>query len=179
MGSFLHDFRDGNGLVLSRRHKNGNGIVADTAKVSDDCVVAPRAEVGGNAIVINGCKILDRVRVYGNAYVSNGVTLEDEVEVCGSAEVKYDVALFGKARVSVPPKVILGFDHKVIITDEHITMYCHMFDKEQWQRAAPIIRVNGYPTKTANRIHRIVSEIAEVHFSLFLEESEEDEIRDS
>jgi hypothetical protein len=179
METFLHDFKDGKGLVLSRRHKNGGGIVAESATVSDDCIVAPRAEVGGNAMVLNGCKVLDQARVYGNAYVSNGVTLEDEVEVYGSAEVKYDIVLFGKSRVSVPPKVVLGFDHKLIITDEHITMGCHMFDKEQWQRAAPIIRVNGYPTKTANRIHRIISEISEVHFNLFLEESEEDEIRDS
>lgn len=173
METFLHDFRDGNGLVLSHRHKNGGGIVANTATVSDDSIIAPRAEVGGNATVMNGCKILDRVRVYGNSYVSNGVTLEDDVEVFGTAEVKYEVVLFGKAKVSVPPKVILGFDHKVIITDEHITMDCHMFDKEQWKRAAPIIRVNGYPTKTTNRIHEIVSNIAEVHFSLFLEEDSE------
>jgi carbonic anhydrase/acetyltransferase-like protein (isoleucine patch superfamily) len=179
METFLHDFRDGKGLVLSHRHKNGGGIVADSAMVSDDCIVAPRAEVGGNAMVLNGCKVLDQVRVYGNAYVSNGVTLEDNVEVYGTAEVKYEIVLFGDAKVSVPPKVILGFDHKVIITDEHITMDCHMFDREQWKRAAPIIRVNGYPTKTANRIHEIVSNIAEVHFNLFLEESEENEIRDS
>ena len=179
METFLHDFRDGSGLVLSHRHENGGGIVADTAQVSADSIVGPKAEVGGNAMVINGCKILDHARVYGSAYVSNGVTLEDDVEVYGTAEVKYEVVLFGNARVSVPPKVVLGFDHKLIITDEHITMDCHMFDKEQWQRAAPIIKVNGYPTKTANRIHKIVSDIAEVHFSLFLEESEENEIRNS
>jgi carbonic anhydrase/acetyltransferase-like protein (isoleucine patch superfamily) len=179
METFLHDFKDEKGLVLSHRHKNGGGIVSESATVSEDCVVSPRAEVGGNAMVLNGCKVLDRARVYGNAYVSNGVTLEDNVEVYGTAEVKYEVVLFGDAKVSVPPKVILGFDHKVIVTDEHITMDCHMFDREQWKRAAPIIRVNGYPTKTANRIHKIVSDIAEVHFSLFLEESEENEIRDS
>lgn len=178
METFFHDFRDGNGLVLASRHKNGGGIVADTATVSEDSIVAPKAEVGGSAIVLNGCKILDRARVYGNAYVSNGVVLEDDTEVFGTAEVKYDVALFGNNKVSVSPKVILGFDHKVIITDSHITMDCHMFDKEQWKRAAPIIRVNGYPTKTANRIHQIVNDIAEVHFNLFLEESFEDEIRD-
>jgi NDP-sugar pyrophosphorylase family protein len=178
METFLHDFRDGNGLVPSHHHKNGGGIVADTATVSDDSIVSPQAEVGGNAMVMNGSKILDYVRVYGNAYISDGATLEDEVEVCGTAEVKYGIVIFGKAKVSVPPKVVLGFDHKVIITDEHITMDCHMFDKEQWKRAAPIIRVNGYPTKTANRIHEIVSSIAEVHFNLFLEESQDHEIRD-
>lgn len=179
METFLHDFKDGNGLVLAHRHVNGRGIVANTAYVSEDSIVSQNAEVGGKSVVVNGCKILDRARVYGNAFVANGVTLEDEVEVFGTAEVKYEIVLFGKAKASVPPKVILGFDHKVIITDEHITMDCHMFDREQWKRAAPIIRVNGYPTKTANRIHRIVSDIAEVHFNLFLDESDDDEIRGS
>jgi hypothetical protein len=177
METFLHDFRDGNGPVPSHHHKNGGGIVANTATVSDDSIVDPQAEVGGNAMVMNGSKILNRVRVYGNAYISDGVTLEDDVEVYGKAEVRYGIVIFEKAKVSVPPKVVLGFDHKVIITDEHITMGCHMFDKEQWKRAAPIIRVNGYPTKTANRIHEIVSSIAEVHFNLFIEESEDHEVR--
>jgi hypothetical protein len=177
MDKLLHDFRDGNGPVPAHRHKNGGGMVADTATVSDDSTVGFYAEVGGNAIVVNGCKVLDRSRVYGNAFVSNGVTLEDNTEAFGTAELKYEIVLFGNNKVSVPPKVILGFDHKVIITDEHITMDCHMFDKEQWKRAAPIIRVNGYPTKTANRIHRIVSDICEVHFNLFLEEGDDDEIR--
>lgn len=178
METFLHDFRDGKGPVPSHHHKNGGGIVANTATVSDDSIVDPQAEVGGNAMVMNGSKILNRVRVYGNAYISDGVTLEDDVEVYGKAEVRYGIVIFEKAKVSVPPKVVLGFDHKVIITDEHITMGCHMFDKEQWKRAAPIIRVNGYPTKTANRIHEIVSSIAEVHFNLFIEESEDHEVRD-
>ncbi len=177
METFLHDFRDGNGPVPSHHHKNGGGIVANTATVSDDSIVDPQAEVDGNAMVMNGSKILNRVRVYGNAYISDGVTLEDDVEVYGKAEVRYGIVIFEKAKVSVPPKVVLGFDHKVIITDEHITMGCHMFDKEQWKRAAPIIRVNGYPTKTANRIHEIVSSIAEVHFNLFIEESEDHEVR--
>jgi hypothetical protein len=173
METFLHDFRDGNGLVLSHRHKNGSGIVANTASVSDDSVVAPRAEVGGNSMVMNGSKILDRARVYGNAYVSDGVTLEDDVEVFGTAEVKHKLVVFGNAKISVPPKVILGFDHVVIITDQHVFLGCHCFDIEQWKKAPPIIKVNGYPTKTAINIHRIVTDVAEIHFSLFLKEDKE------
>lgn len=176
MDTFLHDFQDGLGAVASVRHKNGGGIVASTAQVSDDTIVAPRACVGGNAIVSNGCKILDNVRVYGNAFVTDGVTLEDEVEVFGTAEIKYKLVIFGNAKVSVPPKVVLGFDHPVIVTDNHIFLGCHCFDIDGWKKAAPIIKVNGYPTKTAYNIHRIVSDIADVHFNLFLKE--DDEVRD-
>lgn len=177
METFLHDFEDGHGLVLSHRHANGGGIVANSAQVSDDCIVAPKCQVGGNAMVTNGCKILDRAKVYGNAFVSDEVTLEDNVEVFGTADVRHKLVIFGDAKISVPPKVILGFDHPVIVTDKHVFLGCHCFDMEQWKKAPPIIKVNGYPTKTAFNIHRIVTDIAEVHFSLFLEE--DDEIRDS
>lgn len=170
---FLHDFEDGNGLVLSHLHKNGFGIVANTAHVDDDCVVAPNACVGGNAMVVEKSKILDKVRVLGNAHISGKSVLEDEVEVSGTAEIKYGTVLFGNAKVSIPPKVILGFDHPVIITDNHIFLGCHCFDIEQWERAAPIIKVNGYPTKTANHIHSVISEIADAHFNIFIKESDE------
>jgi hypothetical protein len=172
MNSFFHNFLDGNGPVPARIHSNGGGIVADTATVSDDSVVGPQAVVYGNAIVMNKCKIIDDSKVYGTAFVSNEVVLEDRVEVFGTAEVKNGLVLFGDCKVSVPPKVVLGFDHPVIVTDSHIFLGCHCFDVEQWKKAPPIIKVNGYPTKTANNIHRIVTDIADLHFNLFL--SEED-----
>jgi carbonic anhydrase/acetyltransferase-like protein (isoleucine patch superfamily) len=143
------------------------------ASVSDDTLVGPRAEVGGQAIINNKCKIVDNARVYGNAYIADSVVLEDNVQVFGTAEVKNGLVIFGDARVSVPPKVILGFDHPVIITDEHVFLGCHCFDMEQWKKAPPIIKVNGYPTKTAYNIHRIVTDIADVHFSLFIKEKDE------
>lgn len=175
METFLHDFKDGNGLVLSHRHKNGGGIVASTAEVSDDSIVAPNAQVGGKAMVLNKCKILDNAKVIGNAYVSDGVVLEDYVEVSGSAEVKYGVVLFGDAKVSVPPKLVIGFEHPVIITDTHIFMGCHCFDIEEWKRAAPIIKVNGYTTKMANYIHSVLNGLVNIHFDRY---KDDDEIRD-
>lgn len=170
---FLHDFKDGNGLVLSHHHKNGGGIVANSAHVDDSCIIAPTAVVGGNAMVVENCKILDKVRVLGNAHISGKVTLEDNIEINGTAELKYDTVLFGDAKVTITPKVVLGFDHPVIITDSHIFLGCHCFDMEQWDKAAPIIKVNGYPTKTANNIHRIVSLVADIHFNLFIKEDDE------
>lgn len=172
MSSFLHDFEDGEGPVSAHFHLNGGGIVADTATVSSDSIVSPNASVGGRAMVLNKTKILDHSRVYGNAYVANEVSIEDRVRVFGTAEVKNGLVLFGDCVVSVPPKVILGFDHPVIITDSHIFLGCHCFDVEQWKKAPPIMKVNGYPTKTANNIHRILSDITEIHFNLFLKEDE-------
>lgn len=173
MDSFLHDFNDGNGLVPSHYHPNGGGIVAKTATVSEDSMVGPDAQVGGHAMVIDNCKILDEVKVFGNAYICNKVTLEGKVEASGSAEIKNDLVLFGEAKVSVPPKVVLGFDHPLIITDSHIFLGCHCFSVEQWKKARPIIKVNGYPTKTTKYLHKLISEVADLHFNLFIKETDE------
>ena len=173
MDGFLHDFGDGQGLVLSHYHKNGGGIVASTATVSEDSIVEPNAQVGGFAMVINECKVLEQSKVFGNAYLYNKVTLEGTVEVSGTAELKNELVLFGSAKVSVPPKIVLGFDHPVIITDSHIFLGCHCFNTEQWKKAKPIIKVNGYPTKTTKHIHKIISDIAGLHFNLFSKEPDE------
>jgi NDP-sugar pyrophosphorylase family protein len=173
MADFMHDF--GEGEVLSHRHPNGGGIVANTTKVSHDSFVGEDAVVYGNAVVVNRCSIKNRVKVYGNAVISNAVSLEDDVEVFGNSEVKGGVIVFGPSKISVSPKIVLGFDHPVIITDDHIILGCHSFTHSDWkEKALAIIRVNGYPSKTTKQIHRLVSDLASIHFSLFSQEDIDD-----
>jgi len=64
------------------RHKNGNGLVQDTATVEDGCFVGEDACVYGNA------------RVYGNAWVYG------DAQVYGDARVSGDALVYGNARVS-------------------------------------------------------------------------------
>jgi len=172
MSDFMHDFGDGE--VLAHRHPNGGGIVANTAKVSNDSFVGEGAVVYENAVVVNRSKITGNVKVHGSA-ICNNVVLEDDVEVFGSAEVKGGVIIFGPSKISVSPKVVLGFDHPVIITDDHVIIGCHSFTHSDWkERALAIIRVNGYPSKTTKQIHRLVTELTSIHFSLFSQEDIDD-----
>lgn len=171
MDIFLHDFEDGNGLVSARKHKNGGGIVADTVTISEDCYVGKDCLVYGNAIIKNGCKLSGNVRVYDYAMVMNGVQLEDDVEVFGNAQVKHGVTIFGDSKMSVSPKVVSGFEHDIIITDNRVIVGCHSFEINDFrEHAAAIIKVNGYPTKSAFRIHKIISEIYDLHFDVFSQE---------
>jgi carbonic anhydrase/acetyltransferase-like protein (isoleucine patch superfamily) len=173
MDDFMYDF--GEGEVLSHHHKNGGGIVANSATVSDDCFVDVSARVYGSAVVKNRCFIRDDARVHGQAFICNDVVLEGSVDVSGTAEIKGGTLIFGDAKITVSPKIISGFDHPIVVTDDRIIVGCHSFTIEDWkEKALAIIRVNGYPTKTTKRIHSLITEISSIHFTLFSQEDIDD-----
>ena len=73
--SETYDFNNGNGPVPAHRHSNGEGWVADTAKVDASAYVGPFALVFGNAQVCSGACVFGKVEVYGDA------------KICGDAMV--------------------------------------------------------------------------------------------
>lgn len=73
--SETYDFDNGNGPVPAHRHSNGEGWVADTAKVDASAYVGPFALVFGNAQVCSGACVFGKVEVYGDA------------KICGDAMV--------------------------------------------------------------------------------------------
>jgi carbonic anhydrase/acetyltransferase-like protein (isoleucine patch superfamily) len=170
MNEFMYDF--GQGEVLAKRHPNGGGIVAKTAKVSNDSFVGSDAVVYDSAIVMNQSSIEGNARIHGNAFVANGAKIKNDVEIFGSAEVNAPIVIFGNSKISITPKIVLGFDHPVIITDDHILMGCHSFTHEEWkEKALAIIRVNGYPSKTARQIHKFTTDLMSIHLNLFSHEN--------
>jgi NDP-sugar pyrophosphorylase family protein len=173
MTDFMYDF--GEGEVLSHYHPNGGGIIANTARVSNDSFVNKDATVCGNAIVSNRCHVNDRVKIRDNVFVCNDVVLEGDVEVFGNSEIKGGIIIFGHSKISITPKIVLGFDHPVVITDDHIILGCHSFTHKDWkEKALVIIRVNGYPSKTAKQIHHLVTDLTAIHLKLFSQEDIDD-----
>lgn len=73
--SETYDFNNGKGPVPAHRHSNGEGWVADTAKVDASAYVGPFALVFGNAQVCSGACVFGKVEVYGDA------------KICGDAMV--------------------------------------------------------------------------------------------
>lgn len=73
--SETYDFDNGNGPVPAHRHSNGEGWVADTAKVDASAYVGPFALVFGNAQVCSGACVFGKVEVYGDG------------KICGDAMV--------------------------------------------------------------------------------------------
>ena len=76
--SETYDFDNGNGPVPAHRHSNGEGWVADTAKVDASAYIGPFALVFGNAQVCSGACVFGKVEVYGDA------------KICGDAQVYGD-----------------------------------------------------------------------------------------
>lgn len=94
-----HDFKDGRGRVFAHRHVNGNGWVADTAKVADAAFVGKWAQVYHNAAVEGRVSVLDRAHVCGNAVVRDNARVRQNAVVSGRAHVSDDSQLWGNSRV--------------------------------------------------------------------------------
>lgn len=94
-----HDFKDGRGRVFAHRHVNGNGWVADTAKVADSVMVSKWAQVYHNATVEGRVRVRDRAHVCGNATVRDNVQLRQHAVIGGRAHVSDDCQLWANARV--------------------------------------------------------------------------------
>lgn len=93
-----HDFKDGLGRVFAHRHVNGNGWVADTAKVADSVVVSKFAQVYHHAIVEGRGEIRDRAHVCGNAHLTGNVRLRQNAVVTGRARITDECQFWGSSR---------------------------------------------------------------------------------
>jgi carbonic anhydrase/acetyltransferase-like protein (isoleucine patch superfamily) len=95
----LHDFEDGNGLVLAHQHPKGRGWVADTATVEEMAYVDLGAKVYGDARVWSNAYVSGEARVYGNTQVFGNATICDNARVYGYAHVFGYAVVGGNARV--------------------------------------------------------------------------------
>jgi carbonic anhydrase/acetyltransferase-like protein (isoleucine patch superfamily) len=88
-----HDFKDGRGRVFAHRHINGEGWVADTAKVADSVFVNKTAQVYHEA------KLEGNVRVGGRSQVCGFAQLRDHVEVSNMAYVTGGAVLMDRCKL--------------------------------------------------------------------------------
>ena len=95
-----HDFKDGLGKTFAHRHVNGNGWVADTAKVADSVFVNKLAAVYHSAIVAGLAKIEGRSQVCGFAQISDRVQLTSFAYASGKARISDDCKLMDDTRVT-------------------------------------------------------------------------------
>lgn len=95
----VFDFNDGAGPVPAHQHIKGEGWIANTAYVDDNCYVGPFAQVFGNAKVTGNAIINDYARVYGNAYVYGSAKVYGDCQVCGNAKVHGNAKVSGRAKV--------------------------------------------------------------------------------
>jgi hypothetical protein len=77
-------------------HKNGGGLVAKTATVSDTAYVGP------NAMVLDNAKVLDHASIEGFAIVKGNAVVKDNAKLYGNAEAHGATVVGGYSRYHVP-----------------------------------------------------------------------------
>ncbi|MFC1601397.1 DUF6055 domain-containing protein [Candidatus Sumerlaeota bacterium] len=77
-------------------HKNGGGLVANTATVADTAYVGP------NAMVLDNAKVLDHASIEGFAIVKGNAVVKDNAKLYGNAEAKGNTVVGGYSRYHVP-----------------------------------------------------------------------------
>jgi len=140
-----HDF--GYGPVDAHKHKNGGGIVADTAIVNAGVWIGPKARVSGGTI--RGGTIWGGT-IWGGDI--RGGTIRGGT-------------IWGGTRTTKSPRAILGFMFPVTITDHHISVGCETHSPSHWRRcgARIIVDNSNYDTKKAKEFMQIINYIAKEH----------------
>lgn len=96
----LFDFHDGRGHVPARKHQNGGGIVALTAKVANSVFLASDVVVFGYAEVRDNVRVTGRASIQGDLLPGDISTLiEDNVKIVGPVEIRGAVLLRDSAEI--------------------------------------------------------------------------------
>jgi len=99
----MFDFKDGDGSVPARLHKNPDGTeggwIADTAHVSKAAHIGPDAQVYGQAKVSGHARVLGQAQIYDGANIYDSVLVRDQAHVYGETHVYDQALIYGEARV--------------------------------------------------------------------------------
>ena len=150
-------------------HTNGGGEVADTATVSEDsyvgsdCKVLDNAIVEGKSVVANGSVVCGNASIY-SAEVTDGAT------VGGVAFVQY-ANIHGNVTLLKTPIVLHGFEQEIVIADDFIIIGCQCIPIDVWKaKSIALLRANGYPKASAQRIRDSIEVIYSCYKSLYHED---------
>jgi NDP-sugar pyrophosphorylase family protein len=152
-----------------KKHVNGGGQIAESAQVDfsafvgSDCKVLDSAVIGANCAVENGATI------YGNAVLTNK-SVVDGSKVGGTAFLNA-TTIHGGVILEKTPVTLHGFEQEIVIADSFIIVGCQTISMEDWKnRSLALLRANGYPKKSAERVRDSINVILECYKSIYHED---------
>ena len=152
-----------------KTHVNGGGQVADTATVSADSYVGPDCKVLDNAIVEGKSVVANGSVVCGNASIYSA-EVTDGATVGGVAFVQY-ANIHGNVILIKTPIVLHGFEQEIVIADDFIIIGCQCIPIDVWKaKSIALLRANGYPKASAQRIRDSIEVIHSCYKSLYHED---------
>lgn len=152
-----------------RTHENGGGQVADTAQVDFSAFVGSNCKVLDSAVVGANCVVENGATIYDNAVLTNK-SVVDGSKVGGTAFLNA-TTIHGDVVLEKTPITLHGFEQEIVLSDSFIIVGCQTITMEDWQnRSLALLRANGYPKKSAERIRDSINVILDCYKSLYHEE---------
>jgi NDP-sugar pyrophosphorylase family protein len=152
-----------------KTHMNGGGQVADTATVSEDSYVGADCKILDNAVLQNGAIVANGSVVSGNAIVDSAEVTDGAV-VGGVTHLQY-CNVHGHVTLLKTPIVLRGFEQEIVIADDFVIIGCQTISIEDWKtRSVALLRANGYPKASAERLRDSIDVIRDCYKSLYHED---------
>lgn len=154
----------GEATVYGNARVYGDAQVAENASVFGDARVSGHAQIYGSARILDMAQVYDYAKVYDNGIVRNYGEVFNNATVRGNGEVYHAMQITDNCIVTRRPKVCLGFDYNVTITDHHVTLGCVSMPPTMMRKiGARIIRLLGYDRETAANWVRSFMDVADFH----------------
>lgn len=142
----------------------GNAHIAGGARIGDYAEVFEDSLVYGNALV------LGKAKIFGKAHVGGDVRVTSRARVFGDAKLEGDLTIKDDYEVSVPPLIISGLSHEVVILDKIIKVGCTGKTVEEWFSLSPEELSELYELAPIFRSQYgdVIQKLAELHQSQFI-----------
>lgn len=152
---------------MMKIHPNGGGKISETACAHEDAYVDETSVVLDNAHVGRDCEIKENSIVSGNAVVFDRSVVCENSVITGSAVIS-NCLIHSESRIEKTPAVINGFEQQIIISDDFIIVGCQRIDIAEWEtRSLALLRANGFPKKSAERIRDAINSVRSCYISLY------------
>lgn len=139
-----------NAMISGNARVYGDSQVAGCAQISGEARVSGRAKIFGNARITDCAQVYDFAQVYDNGMVREHGEVFNNAIIKEKGEVYYSMQITDNCIVTRRPKVCLGFEYNVTITDHHVTLGCVSMPPTLMRKAgARIIRLMGYDRQEA------------------------------
>jgi carbonic anhydrase/acetyltransferase-like protein (isoleucine patch superfamily) len=152
------------------KHPIGGGLVAETASVHPTAFVGYDCEILDNAVIGENCTVATGSTIFGNAVLQNKSVVEDGAKVGGNAFLNA-TTIHGNVTLTKTPITIHGFEQEIVIAHDFIVVGCQTIGIEEWQtRSLALLRANGFPKQSAERIRDSIDVAYKCYKSLYHEE---------
>lgn len=162
--------------VFGEAYISGDAVISRAAKIYGNAHITGRARIGDYAevfedsLVYGDALVLGKAKIFGKAHVGGDVRVTSRARVFGDAKLKGDLTIKDDYEVSVPPLIISGLSHEVVILDKIIKVGCTGKTLEEWFSLSPeeLSKLCDLAPIFKFQYGDVIQKLAELHQSQFI-----------